>query len=321
MDDPKKRPLNPPSPEDEEIIDLIDEVPDGESAVSLSDLEKNLIELERRFGAEPVDGSEQETALEAGLPDLGDLEELDFELETETPEPATAQPPPPLDAASITELEQHLDWLFDDEPRPAAAAATEPAPPAPNEVIHIADFEEQFLEAEGGPVEPEAPPPDGLEPEEEALELLDVEEEEPDEELIWFDSPETAAADDEETPDLSVEEMSEALDSPGSEAFAAADEVPETAAPEIFPAAAAAAIAPAVFARPAALPADGPAASPPLDALPPEQIEAAVERVITRLYSTRIETIILQAIQKAVTREIERLKNEVLENDPGDRPI
>jgi hypothetical protein len=37
------------------------------------------------------------------------------------------------------------------------------------------------------------------------------------------------------------------------------------------------------------------------------------------MYAGTIETIILQSIEKAVFNEIERLKNRLLENDPGDK--
>jgi hypothetical protein len=59
-----------------------------------------------------------------------------------------------------------------------------------------------------------------------------------------------------------------------------------------------------------------PAAANPLTE---DQIDAAVERVITRMYAGTIETIIRQSIEKAVYKEIERLKNRLLEDDPGDK--
>jgi hypothetical protein len=52
-----------------------------------------------------------------------------------------------------------------------------------------------------------------------------------------------------------------------------------------------------------------------------DRIETAVQNVIARSYSGRIEAIILQAIEKAVAREIERLRNELLENEPGGKPF
>ncbi len=55
------------------------------------------------------------------------------------------------------------------------------------------------------------------------------------------------------------------------------------------------------------------------NALTEDQVDAAVERVITRMYAGTIETIIRQSIEKAVLKEIERVKNRLLENDPGDK--
>jgi hypothetical protein len=37
------------------------------------------------------------------------------------------------------------------------------------------------------------------------------------------------------------------------------------------------------------------------------------------MYAGTIETIIRQSIEKAVLKEIERLKNRLLENDPDDK--
>lgn len=324
MSDHKKRPLNPPPPEDDEIIDLIDEVPDGDTAGDLSELEQNLLDLERRFGAGPAVPPDRDNALEAGLPDLGELEELDFELEPETPEPPAAPTSPTLKTTGMDELEQHLDWLFSEEPPPPAPETTGAAAAADlNEVIPITEFEEQFLE----PVEPPvktgaAPAADAEKEDDEILELLDIEEEEPDEELIWFDSPATrpeAAETEEEPLELFEEEIADGPEPVPVEPIAAIDDV-ISPAPVLIPLAAAAAtaavIAPAGPAPAMTRAAEGEAVPPPLDSLSPEQIEAAVEKVVTRLYSSCIEAIILQAIQKTVTQEIERLKNEFLDNEP-----
>ena len=42
--------------------------------------------------------------------------------------------------------------------------------------------------------------------------------------------------------------------------------------------------------------------------LSPEQIDEALERIIKRMYSEKIESMIVEMIGKAVTREIERIK-------------
>ena len=49
--------------------------------------------------------------------------------------------------------------------------------------------------------------------------------------------------------------------------------------------------------------------------IPPEEIEAAVERVIERKLGGTIEATILRVIETAVTREIERLKQLLLEDE------
>jgi hypothetical protein len=49
--------------------------------------------------------------------------------------------------------------------------------------------------------------------------------------------------------------------------------------------------------------------------LSPEQIETAIERVIDEKFSGQIENIICDVIEKAVTREIKRLKESLFQND------
>jgi hypothetical protein len=314
MDDPKKSRFNAPpvQPEEEEpIIDLIDEVPAGEKTLGLSDLEKNLLEFERRFGAGPAAPPAGNDPAEVKLPDLDELEDLNFEEEDEALTPAASED------KSIADLEQHLDWLFAEESPPPAAAA--PAGPAAkrDEVIEIAEFEEQFLDAEEIPLEPaaaaRAPEP---EEDEETLELLEVEEDAPDDELIWFDTPATtdpsqAAA---EAP---APETDEATAAPGTPA---ADTLFSGAiAPAAAVGAAASAVAAPAAPAPAVLQPDAPQPAIDLASIPMDRIEAAVANVIERTYSGRIEMIIRQAVEKAVTREIERLKNELLESEAGGR--
>ena len=55
-----------------------------------------------------------------------------------------------------------------------------------------------------------------------------------------------------------------------------------------------------------------------LPAVTPGQIDAAVERVISQKFSGRIEDIIYKVIEKAVAKEIDRLKRTLLENDSID---
>ncbi|MCP4717705.1 MAG: hypothetical protein GY868_21485 [Deltaproteobacteria bacterium] len=49
-------------------------------------------------------------------------------------------------------------------------------------------------------------------------------------------------------------------------------------------------------------------------AIPQEQMDEALERVIKNLYSDKIEGIIISAIEKAVTREIDKIKAALLED-------
>ncbi|MEJ2169367.1 MAG: hypothetical protein P8X90_27990 [Desulfobacterales bacterium] len=55
-----------------------------------------------------------------------------------------------------------------------------------------------------------------------------------------------------------------------------------------------------------------------LPTFPPKQIEAAVERVINEKFSGRIENIIYEVIEKAVTKEIDRLRGVLLDSFPPD---
>ena len=55
-----------------------------------------------------------------------------------------------------------------------------------------------------------------------------------------------------------------------------------------------------------------------LPAVPPGQIDAAIERVITEKFSDRIENIIYEVIEKAVAKEIDRLKGVLVGNITSD---
>jgi hypothetical protein len=56
------------------------------------------------------------------------------------------------------------------------------------------------------------------------------------------------------------------------------------------------------------------AAGEPISGVPAGQVEAAVERVIERLFAEKIEAMITDAIEKAVSKEIEALKAALLED-------
>lgn len=50
----------------------------------------------------------------------------------------------------------------------------------------------------------------------------------------------------------------------------------------------------------------------------PEQMEAALERVVKNLYAEKIESILVDVVKKTITREIDRLKGTLLEELKGD---
>lgn len=320
MDDPKKSAVTrpPTQPEDEEpIIELTDEVPEGEPAGAYSDLEKNLLEFERRFGASPEPLPAGDHPAGEKLPELEDLEDLGFLEDDETPAPSTASSSATAADEALTNLEQHLDWLFAEGTAPAAAGAATGSDPQPGGVIEISEFEEQFLDAEEVPPKAAEPPSEPEPEDEETLELLEIEADETDNELIWFDTPEPPA------------EAAAGVE-PQTQNMAAAPIVSPTAAPsatipapEAIGAAVSAAAAAVVPSAERSAPAEAQPDTAPtaidFDSIPMDRIEAAVENVIARSYSGRIEAIIVQAIENAVTREIERLKSE-LENEPGGRP-
>jgi hypothetical protein len=59
-------------------------------------------------------------------------------------------------------------------------------------------------------------------------------------------------------------------------------------------------------------------ASPAVDAsmVSPAQVEAALERVVRRMFSDRIETMLMEVLEKAVNEEIQRVKKALLAGSP-----
>ena len=53
----------------------------------------------------------------------------------------------------------------------------------------------------------------------------------------------------------------------------------------------------------------------------PEQVDQAIERIINQKLAGRIEHIIYEIIEKAVKREIDRLKESLLEDNTPDDDI
>lgn len=315
MSDTRKKDLQSHSTapnSDEEIIDLVEEIPEGGHQRPLSELERRLLD----FGDPTPDAGNTD----AELPELADLDSIDFDEEDD--EPATV-------AETGTGPEMTLPPLESDA-RPTAPG---------NEIEEISEFDEQLLDAEdilevedilAGP--PPAKNHSELE-EDEDLELIDVEEE-IDDEIIWFDdldkeapSPEPLTEDaplDAPTQDWDTESVSEtsALDVFAAHVETALPE-PETGSALVAgePGAAGAAATAAASQAPAepapgVSPRDSADAPPPAaDDRSPAELEAALERIIERKLGGTIESIIQQAIENAVSKEIERLKRLLLEDD------
>jgi 23S rRNA maturation-related 3'-5' exoribonuclease YhaM len=49
------------------------------------------------------------------------------------------------------------------------------------------------------------------------------------------------------------------------------------------------------------------------------QMEAALERVIKKMFYEKIDGILVEVIEKTVTRELERLKSILLEDEAGNK--
>jgi hypothetical protein len=340
MSDSKKSDPRRPSiefPDDEPVIDLVDEVSGDPADGDLSDLEKNLLTLDRSF-ARGLEKTGEDLRTFPELPDLDDLNGFDFE-EDDAELPASGTLPPAAAKEPLPDgTEPELDWLLDEV---AFAPAADPARGKggmDNDVTEISEFDEQFLDAEeviDGP--PAAKVESDDVNDDETLELLDLDDDDIDNELVWFDDIDKPPA------HGAVAQAGQAgvapLEPAGPRLFSDAPAA-DTAAADLFDAF-------VQSGRPVggdALESAGPlaAAAAPLAAIPvtaalsqsytvdvsqppaantlaEDQIEAAVERVITRMYAGTIETIIRQSIEKAVLKEIERLKNHLLENDLGDK--
>jgi hypothetical protein len=293
--DPQSGPEDPSG--EEEIIDLVEELPlEEDSRAPLSDLERKLLDLDAPApgaGGNPVD-----------LPDLADLSSFDFEEELdELSAAAEADNRPNLHGSQIEEISEFDEQLLDTK-----------------DILDVEEILSETLPSEKRDAAPET---------DDDLELIDVEEDEADDEIIWFDDldkealepePSTTDAAPEATDfdggadagvhpsavDLFTANVESALPEPdpgpalalaGAAAAAAAVPPPPKPAPLVFPPAAENA---------------GPAA---VSSLSPAELEAAVERVLERKLGSAIESTIRQAIENAVSKEIERLKRLLIEDD------
>jgi hypothetical protein len=206
-----------------------------------------------------------------------------------------------------------------------------------NDIEEISEFEEQFLDPED--ILDSKPAPHAA-AKDEPPELLDLDEAELDNELLWFDDlakgdapaagqpsdqteqeeielllPEDADLGPTSAADVFAAHLDSMFAETGGTAvpLAAGDAAPVAPPPVSVIAAAAAAMAPgAGIMIPTETP--PPELSRPAR-IPPEEIEAAVERVIERKLGGTVEATILRAIETAVTREIERLKHLLLEDE------
>jgi len=309
--DSQSRPTAPNG--DEDIIELVEELPEESPRRPLSDLERRLLD----FG-DPTSAAEDATV---DLPELDDLGSFDFDEEDDEA----------LGAAEAGSGTGEAQTSAETDNRSIARS---------NTIEEVSEFDEQLLDVEDI-LEVEdilaGPPPakNDLEPEtDEDLELIDVEEDEIDDEIVWFDdldketpSPEPSTVD---APPGATDldwGTDSGRETSALDVFAAHIEsaLPETdtgpalkaaEADAVSATAAAAVIQPPVDPTPSTpLPAAesaGPAAAPGLSSA---EIEAAVERVIERKLGGTIESIIQQAIENAVSKEIERLKRLLLEDD------
>ena len=324
--DPKRPPIE--FLDDEPIIELVDEVSGGPADGDLSDLEKNLLTLDRSF-ARGLEKTGEDLRTFPELPDLDDLNGFDFE-EGDAKRPASGTLPPATAKEPLPDgMEPELDWLLDEVVSTSAADLARAAGGTDNDVTEISEFDEQFLEAEeimDSPPAAEDESDGGNN--DETLELLDLDDNDIDNELLWFDDLDTP------TGHGAVAQAGQAGVAPlepadtrttAADLFDAFVQLEKPAEGDALATAglSAAAAAPLTAIPGTAAPTQSSTADvsqpPAANALTEDQIDAAVERVITRMYAGTIETVIRQSIEKAVLKEIERLKNHLLENDLGDK--
>jgi hypothetical protein len=335
-DSKEKYPNAPPfdTLEEDAIIDLVDEIEDGAPADPISALEKQLLGISGAAGGQPAPASR--------LPDILDLSGIRFDEDDEA-QPAAGAVPAGGESISLQEAQRLLDRVAEPDGR-------RPAPGSSNDIEEISEFEEQFLDPEE--ILDSKPDPMAA-AQDEPPEILELDEAELDNELLWFDdltkgdgSPAEQPAGPPEPegielflpedadlgPTTAADVFAAHLDSmfaegDGAPAIAHAEglavpvsESDGTPAAPLYPPQPAALI-PAVeaVAGPAAgivIPAETlPPETPQPARIPPEEIEAAVERVIERKLGGTIEATVLRAIEAAVTREIERLKQLLLEDE------
>ena len=295
---------------DEEIIDLTQVVQKGNDD-EIIDLTNVLDQLEKEpttfdeaverlqsMDEDIIDLNNVETTLEADISanapadedeDGEDVIDLLDAVEPESPATATDELAD-LEIRAETTFTEELDLTITQEAPPADEADQDPTPPETMEdddlIIDLtgmeaaldADIADTALEDE--------------EDDEDVIDLLDAVE------------PETLAPETDELADLETRAetmLAETLDSTQEPDIGIAEETsPAFADPsdEEF--------APTALSQPSTT-----------DTVPftEQQLEAALERTIHRIYAEKIEHLMIQTIEKTVQREIEKIKRALLEDD------
>lgn len=307
--------------EDDAIIELVDEVEEESPPAAISPLESQLLGIPGVAAGRPV--QDRHPGSPAGI---------HFDEQDETPAAADQAPTGASESISLEDAE----WLFAEDPKKPGAG------PA-GAIEEIAEFDEQFLEADGPPASSAAPnagSPDG------AVEVLDLEDDELDNELLWFDDLKAEDAAPAEPPaglaehediELILPEDGELGPTSAADVFAAhldslfpesgakrtpegiqlqvpVDDEPSALSPVHEPPETSSLSEPAPVIPVVAPQAEPQSAAAAPARIAPEELEAVVERVIERKLGGTIEEVVLRVIESAVTREIERLKKLLLED-------
>lgn len=306
--------------EDETIIDLVDEIPESSPIHALSPLERQLLNIE-----EEIPPAEEPPI------DLAELDAMDFVEEEDPAAVDLPQSTPEVSEADFLPLEEGRDQLDAPGTDDHSAETEKNRGAATRTNDHRAGFDEQLREAEGilnaaTPLMKAAHP----ESEEEDIELLDIEDGDIDDEIVWFDDLDKELRSGEAKLDagtgaepLFEPEPDTQPDSSAADIFTAHMESGLAAAGETTSAAPLSPPAAPVNSFRSLLPPEPPPSETPVPAetlgLAVEEIEAAVERVLERRLGGGLQSMIREAIEAAVSSEIQRLKALLLEDDAGDR--
>jgi hypothetical protein len=298
---------------EDEIIDLKDTVSVDEPADTTQDMDEEVIDLAGMETAEPTTADEADEE----VIDLAGMETIDQTTADEADEEV-------IDLAGMEAAEPI-----------AADEADEPGDLADTIDEEFIDLSELETALEPGMTEQESdlPSPQPEKPatvdEEESIDLQDTVELAPEPIEEDMESPDSLA----DTMltdaiDLSDDEMGPAVDTPETEEEAMPDETgPEAIADPVVSEEEVADSGAAVVDGPLE---EEPPVAPtfmPLDTSEPdvketipltdEQVEAALERTIEKIYAEKIEQLLIQTIEKTVKMEIQRIKQALMEDDGG----